>query len=53
MCGRHLEGGKRTFLRFSGDRGQARGERGVRVTRDGRDAKKITPIRQPLFMSLS
>ena len=38
------------FWRFSGERGQARGEREVRDTRDGRGAKKITPVRQPLFM---
>ena len=30
------------FLRFSGEREQARGERKVRDTRDGRGAKKIT-----------
>ena len=38
------------FLRFTGERGQARGEREVWDTRDGRGAKKITPARQPLFM---
>ena len=31
------------FLRFSGERGQARDEREVRDTRDGRGAKKVTP----------
>ena len=29
-------------LRFLGEQGQARGKRGVRVTGDGRGAKKIT-----------
>ena len=29
------------FLRFSGERGQAQGERGVRVTQEGRGAKNI------------
>ena len=38
------------FLRFSGERAQAQGEREVRDTRDGRGTKKITPVHQPLFM---
>ena len=37
-------------MHFSGERGQARGERKVRDTRDGRGAKKIMPVRRPLFM---
>ena len=38
------------FLRFSGKRGKDRGEQGVRVTCNGRGAKKITPVHQTLFM---
>ena len=38
------------FLRFSGEGGQARGEHEVRDMHDRRGAKKITPVRQPLFM---
>ena len=35
------------FLRFSGEMGQARGESGVQVTRDGRGAEKF--FRTPPF----